>query len=155
MEIITAKVLLLRPFITISWWRHRMEIVFALLAICAVNSPVTGEFPSQRPVTQSFDVFSSWLNKRLGKQSWGWGFKTPSRSLWCYCNDCICSWCIITETICIEELVLPTGNWWFVIVMPGGYEGHKAPNVPVITVIVLLYWKHMGKLNNNFPMWNY
>ena len=34
-----------------------MEIFSALLAICAGNSPVTGEFPSQRPVTRSFDVF--------------------------------------------------------------------------------------------------
>ena len=41
-----------------------------LLAICAVNSPVTGEFPSQRPVTWSFDVFFDLrLNKRLSKQS--------------------------------------------------------------------------------------
>ena len=31
--------------------------LFPLLALCAGNSPVTGEFPSQRPVTQSFDVF--------------------------------------------------------------------------------------------------
>ena len=29
----------------------------ALLARCAVNSPANGEFPSQRPVTRSFDVF--------------------------------------------------------------------------------------------------
>ena len=29
----------------------------ALLAICAENSPVPGEFPAQRPVTPSFDVF--------------------------------------------------------------------------------------------------
>ena len=29
----------------------------ALQAFCAGNSPVTGEFPSQRPVTRSFDVF--------------------------------------------------------------------------------------------------
>ena len=34
-----------------------MEALSALLAICAKNSPVTGEFPSQRPVTRSFDVF--------------------------------------------------------------------------------------------------
>ena len=40
----------------ISWWRHQMETFSALLAICAGNSPVTGEFPSQRPVTRSFDV---------------------------------------------------------------------------------------------------
>ena len=34
-----------------------MEPFFALLAICAGNSPVTGEFPSQKPVIRSFDVF--------------------------------------------------------------------------------------------------
>ena len=39
-----------------SWWRHQMETFSALLSICAGNSPVSGEFPTQRPVTQSFDV---------------------------------------------------------------------------------------------------
>ena len=34
-----------------------METFSALLALCAGNSLVTGEFPSQRPVTQSFHVF--------------------------------------------------------------------------------------------------
>ena len=34
-----------------------METFSALLALCAGNSPVTGEFPAQRPVTQSIDVF--------------------------------------------------------------------------------------------------
>ena len=34
-----------------------METFSALLAICEGNSPVTGEFPSQRPVTRSFGVF--------------------------------------------------------------------------------------------------
>ena len=49
-----------------SWWRHQMETFSVLLAICAGNSPVTGEFPSQRPVTRSFDVFFDLrLNKRL------------------------------------------------------------------------------------------
>ena len=42
----------------------------ALLAICAGNSPVTGEFPAQRPVTRSFGVFFDLrVNKRLSKQS--------------------------------------------------------------------------------------
>ena len=34
-----------------------MEAFSALLAICAGNSPVTGEIPAQRPVTRGFDVF--------------------------------------------------------------------------------------------------
>ena len=46
-----------------------------------------GEFPTQRPVTRSFDVFFDLrLNKRLSKQPWGWWFETPSRSLWRQCN---------------------------------------------------------------------
>ena len=51
-------------------------------------SPVTGEFPSQRPVTRSFDVFFDLrLNKRFSEHSWGWWFETPSRPLWRHCND--------------------------------------------------------------------
>ena len=42
---------------TLSWWRHQIETFFELLAICAGNSLVTGEFPAQRPVARSFDVF--------------------------------------------------------------------------------------------------
>ena len=42
-----------------------METFSALLAICAGNSPVNGEFPTQKPVMQSFDVF---FDLRLNKQ---------------------------------------------------------------------------------------
>ena len=46
-----------------------------------------GEFPAQRPVTRSFDVFFDLrLNKRLSKQSWGWWFETQSCPLWRQCN---------------------------------------------------------------------
>ena len=53
---------------------------------------VTGldEFPTQRPVTQSFDVFFDLrLIKRLSKQPWGWWFETLSWSLWRHCNDLV------------------------------------------------------------------
>ena len=64
-----------------------MEKFSALLAICAGNSPVTGEFPTQRPVTRSFDVFFDLrMNKRLSKHRWGWWFETPSCPLWRHCN---------------------------------------------------------------------
>ena len=70
-----------------SWWRHQIETFSALLGICAGNSPVPGEFPTQRPVTRSFDVFFDLrLNKRLSKQSWGWWFETLSCPLWRHCN---------------------------------------------------------------------
>ena len=47
-----------------------------------------GEFPAQRPVTPSFDVFLDLrLNKRSSKQSWGWWFETLSRPLRRHSND--------------------------------------------------------------------
>ena len=50
-----------------------METFSVLLAFCAGNSPVTGEFPAQRPVTRSFDIFFDLrLIKRLSKQFRGW-----------------------------------------------------------------------------------
>ena len=71
-----------------TWWRHQMETFSALLAICAGNSPVPGEFPTQRPVTRSFDVyFDLRLNKRLYKQSWGWWFVMLLCPLWRHSND--------------------------------------------------------------------
>ena len=75
------------PHIRGAWWRLQMETFSMLLAICEGNSPVTGEFPTHRPVTRSFDVFFDLhLNKWLNKQSWGWWFETPSRPLWRHSN---------------------------------------------------------------------
>ena len=57
-------------WLSYPWWRHQMETFSALLAICAGNSPVTGEFPAQRPVPLSFDVslicawMDGWVNTR-------------------------------------------------------------------------------------------
>ena len=92
-----------------SWWSHQMETFSALLALCAVNSPVTGEFPAQRPVTQSFHIFSDLrLNKRLSKQSWGWWFETPPRSLLRHCNG------VLSGPICVNDdhwnIILPPEN---------------------------------------------
>ena len=68
-------------------WRHQMETLSALLVLCVGNSPVTGEFPSQRPVTRSFDIFFDLrLNKRLSKQPWGWWFETLSCPFWRHFN---------------------------------------------------------------------
>ena len=71
-----------------AWWRHQMEAFSTLLALSDGNPLVTGEFPSQRPVMQSFDVFYDLrLNKRLSKQSWGWWFEMPLHSLRHHCNN--------------------------------------------------------------------
>ena len=69
------------------WWRHQIETYSVLLAICAESSPVSVEFPAQRPVTRSFNIFFDLrLYKRLSKQSWGWPFETLSCPLWRQCN---------------------------------------------------------------------
>ena len=67
-----------QPLLGLPWRRHQMETLSALLVLCAGNSPVTGEFPSQRPVTRSFGVFFDLrLNKRLSKQSRREWIETP------------------------------------------------------------------------------
>ena len=66
-----------------------MEAFSALLAFCAGNSPVTGELPTERPVTQCFDVFVDLhLNKRLSYQWRGWLFEMLSHPLWRHRNEC-------------------------------------------------------------------
>ena len=77
----------------LAWWHHQMETFSALLAIRVGNSPVLSEFPAQRPVTWSFDVFfDRHLNKRLSKQSWSSWFEMLSCPLWCHCNG-LKGWC--------------------------------------------------------------
>ena len=79
----------------------------------------TGEFPAQRPATRSFDVFFDLrLNKRLSKQSWGWWFETPSRSLWRH------------SMIMFIWIFMP---WFHMILLviwgPGGYDPIKYSKV--------------------------
>ena len=70
--------------VTIS---HQMETFSALLTPCVGNSPVTGAFPSQRPVTWSFDAFFDLrLNKRLNKKSRRRWFETQLCPLGRHCN---------------------------------------------------------------------
>ena len=70
-----------------SWWRHQMETFSTLLAFYVGNSLATGEFPVQRLVTRSFDVFFDLsLNLQLSKQWRRRWFEMPSRSLRCHCN---------------------------------------------------------------------
>ena len=76
-----------------------METFSALLALCARNSLVTGESPSQSPVTRSFDIFFDLrLKKRLSKQSRRRWFETPLRSLWRHCN--------VNLTACSQALAI-------------------------------------------------
>ena len=89
----------------LAWWRHQMETFSTLLAICAGNSPVSGDFPATRPVTRSFDIFFDLrLNKRLSKLWWGWWFESPSCPLWRHSNGCVVSPIQVTY-------VYGTGPW--------------------------------------------
>ena len=73
--------------LSLTWWRHQMEIFSVLLTICEGNPLVTSGFPSQRPVTWNFNVFIHLcLNKRLSKQSRCQWLEMLSCSLWCHCN---------------------------------------------------------------------
>ena len=102
-----------RPAI-IPWWRHGMEAFSALFALCAGNWPVPGEFPTQRPVTRSFDVFFDMcLNKRLSKQSRGWWFETLSHSLWRHCNASVHLW-VICVFLCQNIKIIPTNIFIYI-----------------------------------------
>ena len=101
--------LYINPIVLIhfSWWRHQMEIFSALLAICAGNSPVSGEFPAQRPVTRSFDFFFDLrLNKPLSKQWWGWWFETLLCPLWRHCNVACMSACVCGCLLSVHDDVM-------------------------------------------------
>ena len=99
--------------------RHHDDIIkwnfSVLLAICAGNSLVTGEFHVQRPVNGSFDVFFHLL---LNKQWWGWWFEMPSCPLEHHCNANSCNGPIFTMILIIHALpveqyfeILPSGQW--------------------------------------------
>ena len=60
-----------------------METISSLVALCGA-----GEFPSQKPVTQSLGPFFDMrLNKRLCKQSKRQWIEMPLRSLLRHCNE--------------------------------------------------------------------
>ena len=104
-----------------------MEAFSALLALCEGNSPVIGEFPSQRPVMRSFDVFFDMhLNHKLGKHSRRCLFEIPSHPLWRHCNG-------------VLEFLLYALNTW--VVVTGDPIGHRDDNlrtvIPVTTLTIL------------------
>ena len=121
--------------------------IFRVTGHLCGNLPITGEFPAQRPVTRSFDVFFDLCPyKRLSKQSWGWWFETLSRPLWRHRNEleprvyfleCIvCPYCTCTEAWCtqicsqflmtriilrvlIKETIIGRSKCWKIVTMLG------------------------------------
>ena len=78
-----------------------------------------GEFPAQRPVTRSFDVFFDLrLNKRLSKQSRGWWFETLSRSLWRHRDECYAIVACVPSVCfgCYPAMIIAISRVYFYIV---------------------------------------
>ena len=77
-----------KKYSSFTWWCHQMETFSVILALCVGNSPVASEFPSQRPVTRSFDVFFDlrlnkwWVNNRDARD-----LRCHRGPLWCHCNE--------------------------------------------------------------------
>ena len=91
-----------------TWWRHQMDTFPRFWPFCAGNSPVTGEFHTQTPVTRSFDVFYDLhLDKRLNKLTWCWWFGTPSGSFWRHCAGVVASTCPIVIDITLSFTSTP------------------------------------------------
>ena len=64
--------------------------IFCFIGPLWGDPPVTGGFPSQRPVTRSFDViFDLHLNRWLSKQLWCQWFEMPLHSLWRPSNETV------------------------------------------------------------------
>ena len=104
---------LLRPLLfEIAGFRHAWMLHFMMTSsngnIFCVTGHLCGEFtgpgefPAQRPVTRSFDVFFDLRpNKRLSKQSWGWWFETLLCALWRHCNvqKVLATWTLVSTPL--------------------------------------------------------
>ena len=62
-----------------AWWSHQMETFSALLALCAGNSPVTGEFPQKGQWRRAlmFSLICAWMS--------GWVNNHKGGNLRCHC----------------------------------------------------------------------
>ena len=127
-----------RLMMTSSSWK-KMRITGPL---CVGNSPVTGEFPSQRPVTWSFDVFFDLhLNTRLSKRSWGWWFERPSCSLWRHFNGFFFSGVEAEDSIWRRDFRSSTEGYWVL---------HQHKRLPLV---VLEEPRRLGSGAEEVPEW--
>ena len=98
----------------IGQWHGAFMIASSNGNIFHVTGPLCGEFtnpdefPTQRPVMWSFDVFFDLrLNKWLSKQPWGCWFEMPSWSLWRQCNVGVFFHLHLTKRLSKES------RWWW------------------------------------------
>ena len=122
----------------------------ASLAFCEGNSPVTGECPSQRPVTRTFDIFFDLrLNKPLSKQSIRRWFETQSRSLWRQCNENRMSLSMNQHFSLSDELTIQEARrtwnepeWWWM------YWPHTYPSQQLS-----VHCSHMSRAKWSLSYW--
>ena len=116
-------------------------------------------WPSQRPVTLSFDVFFHLcLNKQFSKQSWGWWFETLSHSLWCHCNTSCqifeMPWCscdvTVMKILAEKSCCLLIGLWtqWLKFHRQH-FKKHKKQQTYGILIKSLLKYVPKDPINNN------
>ena len=97
--------------------------------------------PHKWPVTRSFDVFFDLrLNIQFSKQSWGWWFETPSRSLWRHFNDQHFRSCIPSHSIGlyfwgVDNSLIPGCLWLLAFILNNtlilGIWCSTIPHLPV------------------------
>ena len=142
------------------WWRHQMETLSALLAICAGNSPASGDFPAQRPVTRSFDVFFDLrLNKRLRKQSQGWWFETLSCPLWRHRNakyKILIHGNAIENVVCKMVAILSRDRWVKnTCVVPGVRSISNLSVSERYDITISSLWGHWVMSKRSVKLWWY
>ena len=96
-----------------SWWRHHMEPFPRYWPFVRgiqrplVNFPYKGQWRG----ASMFSLICA-LNERLSKQSWGWWFETPSRSLWHHCNAVILSTSGVTrDNKFLNHISISVSSW--------------------------------------------
>ena len=100
------------------------------------NSPVSGEFPVQRPVTRSFDIsFDLRPHKRLSKQWWGWWNDTLSCPLWRHGNEC---WPLDY----MPQLPLLHVHLWLGLHVSNTTKQQQFSNKAAVQRKVTLHWRH-------------
>ena len=92
----------------IAWLSHEMETFFALLAICAGNSPVTSDFPhkGQWRGALMFSLISAWINAWVNNREAGdLRRRRPHYDVTVICTDSWFGW--------ITKFVPDFGHLWY------------------------------------------
>ena len=123
--------------------------IFRVTGHLCGNSPVPGEFPSQRSVTRSFDVFFDLcLNTRLSKQSWGWWFETLSRPLWHHCNaQPHHFYCLVFLYFRKAQIIIaiPISQSWWTLYDGNKVNHQKINDIWLIIACGMIKRKNMGE----------